>query len=234
MTTDLTGLIPHGWKGGEAVTKWWRGKHLHLFRLRKACAQCGDEMILDVTRAAIIGTAKNAGLHLTRCAKCRGQSKNDAPTSRPTVLEPSQPVQRFEVVDEGGLSARIAELEQELKEAYDGAADIAQQAGGVRKAIHEQLNLSLLGDGITYETVTAAIRALKGEHELPAAMQQTAEKFDPHKALAEDIAKHGRRRALTPAEREAYEKTQPKGFPQDGAHAAGFARTEPMPWELKK
>jgi hypothetical protein len=85
MSTDLTGLIPHGWAGGEAVTKWWRGKHLHLYRLRKNCAQCGKEMILDVTKAAIAGTAKNAGLHLTRCPECRAVSKGGGGTSRPTT-----------------------------------------------------------------------------------------------------------------------------------------------------
>lgn len=83
MSTDLTGLIPFGWGGGEAVTKWWRGKHIHLYRLRKNCAQCQKEMILDVTKAAIMGTAKNAGLHLTRCPGCRGASKSEGATSRP-------------------------------------------------------------------------------------------------------------------------------------------------------
>jgi hypothetical protein len=90
MTTDLTGLIPHGWAGGEAVTKWWRGKHLHLYRLRKNCAQCGTEMILDVTKAAIVGTAKNAGLHLTRCPQCRAASKEGGATSRP-LTQVAQP-----------------------------------------------------------------------------------------------------------------------------------------------
>ena len=89
MATDLTGMIPHGWSGGESVTKWWKGNHLHLYRLRKNCAQCNAEMTIDVTKAAIMGTAKNAGLHLTRCPKCRAESKGGlgsrGGTSRPTV-----------------------------------------------------------------------------------------------------------------------------------------------------
>lgn len=84
MTTDLTGLIPHGWTGGEAVTKWWRGKFIHLYRLRKNCAQCGREMTIDVTKAAIVGEAKNAGLHLVRCSDCRVKTPRDI-MSRPSV-----------------------------------------------------------------------------------------------------------------------------------------------------
>ena len=86
MSTDLTGLIPHGWSGGEAVTKWWRGKFIHLYRLRKNCAQCGKEMTLDVTKAAIAGEAKNAGLHLVRCPGCRAKTPRDV-TSRPSVRD---------------------------------------------------------------------------------------------------------------------------------------------------
>lgn len=106
MSTDLTGLIPHGWCGGEAVTKWWRGKHLHLYRLRKNCAQCQREMVLDVTRAAIIGEAKNAGLHLSRCPKCRAASKSEGATSRPYTKE-DEPVAQVQ-----STPADNTELEQ--------------------------------------------------------------------------------------------------------------------------
>jgi hypothetical protein len=84
MENDLNLPIPHGWHGGESVTKWWRGKYVHLYRLGKACAQCGLEMKLDVTKAALLGTAKNSGLHLTRCAECRQKNPRDV-TSRPTT-----------------------------------------------------------------------------------------------------------------------------------------------------
>jgi hypothetical protein len=88
MSTDLTGLIPFGWQGGEKITKWWRGKYITLYRLHKPCGECGAEMVLDATKAAIIGEAKNAGLHLARCPQCRAKAKDarSPGTSRPTVL----------------------------------------------------------------------------------------------------------------------------------------------------
>lgn len=97
MSTDLTGLIPHGWSGGEHITKWWRGKFIHLYRLRKNCAQCGKEMSLDVTKAAIMGEAKNAGLHLVRCPECRAKTPRDI-TSRPSVRDdgPLEVTERFD------------------------------------------------------------------------------------------------------------------------------------------
>jgi hypothetical protein len=83
------GNLPRGWSGGEAVTKWWKGSWIHLYRLRKSCAQCGAEMVIDVTKAALEGRARNAGLHLARCETCRSQ-KEDA-TSRPAVLPAQSP-----------------------------------------------------------------------------------------------------------------------------------------------
>lgn len=73
-----------------------------------------------------------------------------------------------------GDGAASIELQARLKETEEGAIEASIQAGGVRKAISEQLGLSLIGDGITYDTVTAAIRELKGTHELPAAMRDAA------------------------------------------------------------
>jgi hypothetical protein len=67
----LQGTMLHGWKIGEPITKWWRGKYIHLYRITKACAQCGQEMTLDVTKKALAGTAKNSGFQLTRCLECR-------------------------------------------------------------------------------------------------------------------------------------------------------------------
>jgi hypothetical protein len=84
---NLTGSSVNGWKVGELVTKWWRGKFVHLYRITKACAQCGREMDMAVTQAAIIGTAKNAGLHLSRCQDCRKTTKSTVAMSRPMVRE---------------------------------------------------------------------------------------------------------------------------------------------------
>lgn len=78
------GALPAGWTGGEATTKWWRGEYVHLYSLRKPCAQCGRDMCIDVTKAALKGEAKNAGLKLQRCQECRTASKKAA-RSRPKV-----------------------------------------------------------------------------------------------------------------------------------------------------
>lgn len=115
MSTDLTGLIPFGWNGGEAVTKWWRGKYIHLYRLRKDCAQCGKEMVLDVTKAAITGTAKNAGLHLTRCPGCREASKSEGGTSRPRTAGEPETATAAPVAESGELESLRAQNEMFLK-----------------------------------------------------------------------------------------------------------------------
>lgn len=80
-----TGVLPDGWTGGQQLTKWWRGNYVHLYTLRKPCAECGREMRIDVTKAALEGTAKNAGLHLKRCAICRDAAKALRTNSRPHV-----------------------------------------------------------------------------------------------------------------------------------------------------
>ena len=125
MSTDLTGLIPHGWTGGEAVTKWWRGKYLHLYRLRKNCAQCGKEMIIDVTKAAIVGTAKNAGLHLTRCPGCRGASKGEGGTSRPTVKSEPMPAAGNNELEM--LRTANATMKEELEGLYMQIKELREQ-----------------------------------------------------------------------------------------------------------
>lgn len=76
------GILPDGWTGGEAVTKRWRGDFLHLYRVRRACAGCGTEITLDVTRRALEGQAKNVGLLLRNCPSCRAARKAGGPGSR--------------------------------------------------------------------------------------------------------------------------------------------------------
>lgn len=82
---NYQGPLPEGWHGGQSTTKWWRGQIMHLYRLKRPCAECSAEMQIDVTKAALDGTAKNAGLHLKRCATCRARSKALGTTSRPHV-----------------------------------------------------------------------------------------------------------------------------------------------------
>lgn len=82
---DYAGTLPDGWAGGQHVSKWWRGKIMHLYTLRRPCAECGAEMRIDVTRAALDGKVNNAGLHLKRCKTCRAKSKALGTVSRPHV-----------------------------------------------------------------------------------------------------------------------------------------------------
>lgn len=85
MTDNYQGPLPNGWSGGAPTAKWWRGKIVNLYRLTKPCGECGAEMVIDVTKHALDGTAKNAGLHLKRCASCRARAKEAGTTSRPHV-----------------------------------------------------------------------------------------------------------------------------------------------------
>lgn len=78
--------LPEGWSGGEPRTKWYRGQMVHLYTVRRACAQCTRTMELDVTAAALEGKAKNAGLQLKRCPDCRAASKGGS--SRPKAVGP--------------------------------------------------------------------------------------------------------------------------------------------------
>jgi hypothetical protein len=77
----------HGWKIGGPVTKFWRGKYITLHRLSKSCTQCGTELTLDVSKAALDGTAKNSGIGLARCLGCRAAARLQGATSRPTALK---------------------------------------------------------------------------------------------------------------------------------------------------
>lgn len=166
MTTDLTGLIPHGWAGGEAVTKWWRGKHLHLYRLRKNCAQCGKEMVLDVTKAAITGTAKNAGLHLTRCMGCREASKSEGGTSRPRTKD--DPIETQ--IAAAHVAAPPQEVEMYLKsiQALQGQL---QELHAKYKAVFDE---------------NSKLKAKLAPYELAPAME-AAKPFDPHAMLAKEL-----------------------------------------------
>ena len=132
MSTDLTGLIPHGWSGGEAVTKWWRGKFIHLYRLRKNCAQCGKEMTLDVTKAAIAGEAKNAGLLLRNCPTCRGLRKAGGPGSRGGKSRPT--AESLPPIATGApgselerLGMMISTMREELAGLYDQLRDARER-----------------------------------------------------------------------------------------------------------
>lgn len=95
MHPKFDGELPEGWQGGEPVTKFWNGNYIHLYRVVRPCATCGAEISLDVTKHALDGSKKNAGLLLRNCPKCRAERKAGGPgsrggTSRPTAGEPVQ------------------------------------------------------------------------------------------------------------------------------------------------
>lgn len=141
---DYQGELPDGWTGGQHFTKWWRGAYVHLYTLKKPCAQCGKEMRIDVTKAALEGKAKNAGLHLKRCAACRAASKALGSSSRPKVegeekhaflpivdneLEQLRTANATMKEELAGLYAQNRELRERL-EKYELAPAMAAVAAG--------------------------------------------------------------------------------------------------------
>lgn len=82
MHPKYIGELPDGWQGGDPVTKFWNGNYIHLYRVTRACATCGAEISIDVTKHALDGSKKNAGLLLRNCPKCRAERKAGGPGSR--------------------------------------------------------------------------------------------------------------------------------------------------------
>lgn len=117
---DYQGELPDGWTGGQALTKWWRGALVHLYTLKKPCAECKGEMRIDVTKAALEGRAKNAGLHLKRCATCRARSRALNTSSRPHVEgEVKNPFVATPAV-EGSELDQLRTANATMKEELDG------------------------------------------------------------------------------------------------------------------
>lgn len=122
--------LPDGWTGGLPVTKYWRGDYIKLYRVTRTCASCSSEISIDVTKKALQGKSKNAGLLLRNCPDCRdarraGGVGSRGGTSRPTVAEPVAKVASAPASDEvKKLKARVEELEMQLGEM--DAADSAR------------------------------------------------------------------------------------------------------------
>lgn len=122
------GALPNNWTGGQSFTKWWRGNIIQLYTLKKPCGQCGAEMRIDVTRAALEGKAKNAGLHLKRCPKCRAETKARGTVSRPAVEgqelvhheqpAPAVPMDVFDKAELETLRTANAVMKEELDALY--------------------------------------------------------------------------------------------------------------------
>lgn len=119
------GPLPAHWSGGEATAKWWRGKLMNLYRLTRACSECGGVMNIDVTKAALEGTAKNAGLHLKRCATCRARSQAIGTTSRPHVNGELAGLSKLAYSDTE--KTIIATMKEELKGLYALNKDLRER-----------------------------------------------------------------------------------------------------------
>lgn len=122
MHDVFDGPLPDGWSGGAPVTKYWNGDYIHLYRVTRPCATCSAEISLDVTKKALQGSTKNAGLLLRNCPQCRAERKAGGPgsrggKSRPTVDAPATPVQ----ADTGELERlrmMVATMKAELDPLY--------------------------------------------------------------------------------------------------------------------
>lgn len=128
---DYTGAMPAGWNGGQHLPKWWRGKIIHLYTLRRPCGQCGSEMRIDVTKAALEGKVKNAGLHLKRCKVCRAKAKALGTVSRPHVDGEELAVV---TVDEA-LRTANATMKEELEGLYAQNAVLRGEADELRQRL---------------------------------------------------------------------------------------------------
>ena len=183
MHNNFDGELPEGWQGGEAVTKHWRGDFIHLYRVHRPCNSCGAEIRIDVTKKALQGFTKNTGLLLRNCPSCRAVRKAGGPgsrggTSRPVASGTPQPATAPATAVQT-LPADITQhedfidLKQRLKEAYELNEDTCR----IRRVLVEDLGLSPLADGVTPETVKAAIGELKrqlAKYELQPAIAQVA------------------------------------------------------------
>lgn len=97
MHAMYDGELPDGWQGGTPVTKKWNGDFVHLYRVTRPCKTCAAEIAIDVTKKALQGFKKNAGLLLRNCPKCREARKAGGPgsrggTSRPVAVDAGTPI----------------------------------------------------------------------------------------------------------------------------------------------
>lgn len=123
--------LPEGWQGGAPVTKYWGGSYVHLYRLTRACATCTAEISLDVTKGALDGTKKNAGLLLRNCPKCRAERKaggvgSRGGRSRPVAGDaPAQAV--ADTTELEALRAAVVTMKEELEGLYAQNKELREQ-----------------------------------------------------------------------------------------------------------
>lgn len=113
--------LPEGWSGGDPVTKYWGGNYVHLYRVTRPCATCGAEISLHVTKGALDGSKKNAGLLLRNCPKCRAERKAGGVGSRGGRSRPVAEVATPAAVDNTELETlrtANATMKEELEGLY--------------------------------------------------------------------------------------------------------------------
>ena len=125
--------LPEGWSGGGPVTKYWGGNYVHLYRVARPCATCGAEISLDVTKGALDGSKKNAGLLLRNCPKCRAERKaggvgSRGGRSRP-IAEAAAPVAAVDNTELEALRTANATMKEELEGLYAQIKELRQQLG---------------------------------------------------------------------------------------------------------
>jgi len=172
MHGAFEGALPDGWQGGAPVTKYWKGDYLHLYRVTRPCGTCAAMISIDVSKKALQGFSKNAGLLLRNCPTCRAARKAGGPgsrggTSRPTAVgAPQAAAPVAPAVD----NAELEKLRAELKEAWEAHAELSKGLAGLRKFANEAFGLSYIGDAINYESVAAAYKVRLAQYELAPAM----------------------------------------------------------------
>ena len=143
-----------GWVYDKPVSKWFQGGFRNAHRIVRQCPTCADSYAIEVTTAALLGQAKNHGLGLRRCKNCRSALKRKDITNEYAE-------RKARGADGGTSAADSVELEQlrtanvTMKEELDGLY--------VR-------NKELFAE-------VQVLKAKLAQYELPAAMQEIANKF---------------------------------------------------------
>lgn len=169
------GELPDGWQGGAPVTKYWNGNYIHLYRVTRLCASCQAEISLDVTKQALDGTKKNAGLLLRNCPKCRAARKaggvgSRGGTSRPTANETVVPPVNNEELER--LRTANATMKEELDGLYMQLKELLAEREPIRQptpaAIAKPVQYKLPPEPLTMEESTKRMMAtLKNNVKMP-------------------------------------------------------------------
>lgn len=64
-----------GWRYDKPVRKWFQGGFRNAHRITRECPTCAGTYAIEVTTAALLGSAANHGLALRRCKACRAALK---------------------------------------------------------------------------------------------------------------------------------------------------------------